>query len=88
MEKSIFELAVEELLERQHLTKLELRKRFKGVKPFRMERVSDADLLYDYNTRGFEHFTQLANTQSLEQAVEYRDRMEALKQKREQRRER
>ena len=83
MEKSIFELAVEELLERQHLTKLELRKRFKGVKPFRMEPVSDADLLYDYNTRGFAIFSEIANSEGLDAAIEYRNSMEMLKKKKE-----
>ena len=48
MEDSIFELAVNELLERQALVKAELRKRFKGVKPFRMEKVTDEELIMNY----------------------------------------
>ena len=48
MEKSIFELAIEELLERQKLTKVELRKRFKGAKPFGMEKVPDEQRIMDY----------------------------------------
>lgn len=54
---------------------------FKGTKPFDKEIVSDADMLYDFNTRGFEIFTELANTQGLPKAVEYRDKMLQLKQK-------
>lgn len=48
MEKSIFDLAVDELLERQRLTKIELHKRFKGVKPFRMEKVPDEERIQNY----------------------------------------
>lgn len=48
MEKSIFDLAVDELLELQKLTKIELRKMFKGVRPFRMEKVSDEDRIARY----------------------------------------
>ncbi len=48
MAKSVFDLAVDELLERQKLTKIKLREMFKGVKPFRMEKVSDEDRIADY----------------------------------------
>ena len=48
MEKSIFDLAVDELLELQKSTKIELRKMFKGVRPFRTEKVSDEDRIADY----------------------------------------
>ena len=48
MEKTIFDMAVDELLERQYYTTLELRKRFKGTKPFRMEKMSDEDRISEY----------------------------------------
>ena len=48
MEKSIFDIAVDILIERRGLAKVELRKRFKGVKPFRMEKVSDEDRIANY----------------------------------------
>ena len=42
-------MAVDELLERQYYTTLELQKRFKGTKPFRMEKMSDDDRLAEYH---------------------------------------
>ena len=48
LDKSIFELAVDELLERQQLTKLELRARFKKTKPFRMKEVDPLEVYYEY----------------------------------------
>ena len=48
MDKSIFAMTVDILLERQKLTKAKLREMFKGVKPFRMEKVSDEDRIVDY----------------------------------------
>ena len=50
LEKSIFELAVDELVERQRLTKLELRARFKKTRPFRMKEIPGDKMLYEYNT--------------------------------------
>ena len=46
--RSIFDMAVDELLELQKSTKIELRKMFKGVRPFRMEKVSDEDRIAQY----------------------------------------
>ena len=48
LEKSIFEDAVEILLERQRLTKLELRARFKKTRPFRMKEIPVDEMLYEY----------------------------------------
>ena len=48
-DKSIFDLAVDELLERQKLTTVELHKRFKGTRPFRTEKMSDEDRLAEYH---------------------------------------
>jgi len=48
LEKSIFEDAVEILLERQQLTKLELRARFKKTRPFRMKEIPVDEMLYEY----------------------------------------
>lgn len=80
-ETSLYDDVVDELIERQRLVKAELQKRFKKTKPFRMEPVKDEDLLYDYNTKGFEIFSQLADTQGIEVAIQYRDEMERLKAK-------
>ena len=48
METSIFDMAVDILLERQNDVTLELHKRFKNTKPFRMEKMSDADRINEY----------------------------------------
>ena len=48
MEKSVFDITVDILIERQKLTRAKLREMFKGVKPFRMEKVSDEDRIAQY----------------------------------------
>ena len=48
MEKSVFDITVDILIERQKLTRAKLREMFKGVKPFRMEKVSDEDRIAKY----------------------------------------
>lgn len=78
-EKSVFDLTVDILVERQRLVKAELQRRFKKTKPFRMEPVKDEDLVYDYNTRGMEIFKELYETQGQEVAEDYRNQMEILK---------
>ena len=78
-EKSIFDLTVDILVERQRAVKVELQRRFKHTKPFRMEPIKNEDLLYDYNTRGMEIFKQLYETQGEEVAMDYKNQMEALK---------
>ena len=78
-EKSLFDVTVDILLERQALVGAELQRRFKRTKPFRMEPIKNEDLLYDYNTKGFEIFSQLYETQGEEVALDYRNEMEELK---------
>ena len=46
-EVGIYDMIIEELLDRQKLVKEELRSRFKGVKPFRQEPVSRKDMILD-----------------------------------------
>lgn len=46
--KSIFDRAVDILIERQQLATIELQRRFKGVDPFRKEKVSDEQRIGDY----------------------------------------
>ena len=82
LEKSIFELAVDELLERQQLTKLELRARFKKTKPFRMEEVKMDEMMYEYNTLTPEKFNILLNTYGRDTMGEMVYNMEQLKKKR------
>ena len=81
METSIFEDAVEILLERQRLTKLELKARFKKTKPFRMEQVPTDEMMYEYNTMTPEKFNTLLNTYGEEVMNEFVYNMEMLKRK-------
>ena len=81
METSIFEDAVEILLERQRLTKLELKARFKKTKPFRMEQVPTDEMMYEYNTMTPEKFNTLLNTYGEEVMNEFVYNMEMLKKK-------
>jgi len=81
METSIFEDAVEILLERQQLTKLELRARFKKTRPFRMEQVPTDEMMYEYNTMTPEKFNTLLNTYGEGVMNEFVYNMEMLKKK-------
>ena len=82
LEKSIFELAVDELVERQRLTKLELRARFKKTRPFRMEEVPTDEMLYEYNTMTPEKLNAMIESYGREDVNQYIMEMEQLKRKR------
>ncbi len=79
MKISISDRVIEKLHQRRELVRDRLAQEYKGVKPFRMEPVKDEDLLYDYNTNGFEIFRELYETQSEEIAMDYKNSMETLK---------
>ena len=79
MEESIFELAVNELLERQRLTKLELRERFKKTKPFRMEPVSEDEQLAEYMAMTPETMDERLQRDGIEATNAYIMQMEELK---------
>ena len=55
---------------------------FKGTAPFDKDPVSNDDLLMEYETKGFETFSQIANEQGLDAGIAYRDKMEELKTRR------
>ena len=57
----------------------DIAKEFKGKKPFDKEPVKDEDLLYDYNTKGFEIFKNIYDTQGEEVARDYINQMDNLK---------
>jgi len=84
LEKSIFELAVDDLLELQQLAKLELRARFKGTKPFRMQKISTDEMLYEYEAmkRTPEKLLTMIETYGREDVNQYIMEMEQLKRKR------
>uniref|UniRef100_A0A6M3XJJ2 Uncharacterized protein n=1 Tax=viral metagenome TaxID=1070528 RepID=A0A6M3XJJ2_9ZZZZ len=81
-EPNLYDMVVDELLERQRLVRAELRNRFKKTKPFRMEPLSNEEALYEYDTRGFEIFSDIVSKEGIDAAIAYRDRMENLKQRR------
>ena len=81
-EKSVIDLTIDELVERHRLVRGELRLRFKKAKPVRMEPVSEDEMLYEYNTNGYEVFGEIANREGMDSAIEYRREMENLKQRR------
>ena len=82
LEKSMFELAVDDLLELQRLTRLELRARFKGTKPFRMEEIPADEMLYEYNTMTPEKLNAMVETYGRDDVNQYIMEMEQLKRKR------
>ena len=82
MKASIFDEATDILKGRLNDAYAELKTQFKGTKPYRKEPISSDEMLLEYNMRGFEMFSQIADTQGIEAATKYRDEMEALKQKR------
>ena len=82
LEKSIFELAVDELLELQQLAKLELRARFKRTKPFRMKEIPADERLYEYNTMTPEKLNTMIETYGRDDVNQYIAEMEQLKAKR------
>lgn len=81
MEISLYDLVVDELVERQQLVKQELAERFKKTKPFRMEPVDPAEMLYEYNTMTPEKMDGLINTFGRESVNDLIYNMENLKKK-------
>ena len=51
MEKSVFDLVIDDLVERQKDLKTELRERFKRTKPFRMDPIPRKEMIYKYETK-------------------------------------
>jgi len=82
LKESLYDLVVDEILERQRLVKSELAERFKKTKPFRMEEVPQAEMLYEYNTMTPEKLNSLLQTYDREDVNQYIMEMEQLKRKR------
>ena len=53
-----------------------IKKQYKNVKPFRQEPVPMEEQIYDYKTKGFETFTQIADEQGPEVAVKWQQDIE------------
>ncbi len=81
-DKSILDITVDILVERQKWTKEELRKRFKKTRPFRMEPVSDDELMRRYDNTTQEQWTELMTTHDPADVENYKNSMEDLKRRR------
>lgn len=79
MQSSLFDDALTGIVDIIEEVSGSIAKEFKGKKPFDKEPVKDEDLLYDYNTKGFEIFQEIYETQGEEVALDYRNSMEELK---------
>ena len=77
--ESIYDLVVEELLQRQALVKAELRERFKRTKPFRQEPVSPKESLMEYDELTPKKKEWLVQQFGTEATLPYFERMDNLK---------
>ena len=78
-EKSIMDLTVDILVERQRWTKEELRKRFKKTRPFRTEPISDDELIQRYDNTTQEQWMELMSTHDPAEVEAYKNEMENMK---------
>ena len=78
-ERSILDETVDILVERQRWTKDELHKRFKRTRPFRMEPVSDNEMIQRYDSMTQEDWVELMNTHPQDEVEGYKNSMENLK---------
>ena len=78
-ELSILDETVNIEVERQRDVTEELRKKFKKTKPFRMEPVSDNEMIRRYDSMTQEQWTELMNTHSQDEVGGYKNEMENLK---------
>ena len=81
-EPNLYDLVVDELVERHRLVRAELVKRFKRTRPFRMEKISDEEMLNSYNNLTPEIMSDLINRYGRENVNEMIFTMEKLKAKR------
>lgn len=82
MKGSIYDEALAGILEVIEEVSDEISSEFKGKAPFDKEPIPDEDLLYEYNTKGRQVFTMIADTQGLAAGKNYINKMETLKKKR------
>ena len=82
MKKNRYDRIMDKMLNRIERVTDKMAGEFKGTNPFDKKPVSNDDLLLEYETKGFETFSQIANEQGLDAAIAYRDKMEQLKTRR------
>jgi len=81
VEESIYDLVVDELLERQSLVKAELRERFKRTKPFRQEPKSNKEMLVEYDELTPEKKQWLMQEFGAENVLPYFEKMNKIRER-------
>ena len=80
-EDNIYDEVMGEIKKLMLEIRTDFQKKFKHTKPFGVEPPVPREELYEYETRGYDKFQEIANTQGLVKAVEWRDDMEKQKQR-------
>jgi aspartate/tyrosine/aromatic aminotransferase len=78
-EKSVWDLAVDELVNRHKLVSDELQRRFRKTRPFRMEAMSEQEALYYYNQLTPEQINSLIETYGRDEVNQMIYEMEQIK---------
>ncbi len=81
MEKSIYDMVVTELLNRQKAVRVELSNRFRRTQPFHTEKVPDRELLYNYNKITPEMELSLRQSMGDDVMDDYKGKMVKLQEK-------
>ncbi|KKL10742.1 hypothetical protein LCGC14_2552780 [marine sediment metagenome] len=55
-----------------------IKKQYKNVKPFGVKQLTPQQQLEQYHSSGYEIFKQIAQTEGVDKATDYRDKMERL----------
>ena len=82
MEESRFERVLAKMMTRVERVSSKISADFKNVKPFDTEIVPMDEQLYDYETRGYELYQQIAREQGIDAAEEWMNKMEEAKKRR------
>jgi len=81
-EDTICDIAMDILKERRDTVRDVLGKEYKNTHPLRTEKITDDELIYEFDTNGYKIFAQIARTQGMERAMQWKGEMEQLKQRR------
>ncbi len=80
-DKSIYDLIIDEMLDRQRWAKEELANRFKKTRPFRTEPISSRDLLKVYNSiKTPEQLQEYIDINGQDKVNDFLRRVETMKQ--------
>ena len=84
MEKHFGDIVVDKLKERRDVVRATLKQRFKRTQPFRMEKISDEEMLALYNSTTPEQMVDMINQYGAKSVNDYIGEMESLKERRSQ----